>query len=424
MSDGPGQGDGQTPVVPVALIVGPGDRFLSGISYYTALLTSALAERGPVAMLMLRRLCPRVFYPGRARVGSTNGALPLPEVPIFNGLDWFWGFSALRAWRFLRRTRPQVVILQWWTATVLHSYVVLSWLAKRAGARLVVEMHEVQDVGEASLPLVSRYTRAGMRLVLSRADAVVVHSEFDRRAFRDIYPQLADLPTGVIPCGPFGNHVPLGDAQGAGEVPTRNHPPRQGEPIRLLTFGVVRPYKGHAELAAAVRLLMTSGLNFHLSVVGEVWQGYRQPLDELAAILPPDRLTIVDRYVADDAVPGFFAAADLIVLPYRRASSSGPLLTAMAWGMPVVTTSVEALVEMTAGYTGAVLVPPGDAEALADGIRSALPLIGTAHADPYSWAESAGRYLALLDRIGAGWGQDGRSPGDRAWDSSLTGGIA
>jgi glycosyltransferase involved in cell wall biosynthesis len=426
VSDGPGQGDGQTPVVPVALIVGPGDRFLSGVSYYTALLTSALAERGPVAMLMLRRLCPRAFYPGRARVGSTNGALPLPEVPIFNGLDWFWGLSAVGAWRFWHRIRPQVVILQWWTGTVLHSYVVLAWLAKRAGARLVVEMHEVQDVGEASLPLVSRYTRAGMRLLLSRADAIVVHSEFDRRALRDTYPQLADLPTGVIPCGPFGNHVPLGDAPASreDEVSSRQHPPRRGEPVRLLTFGVVRPYKGHAELAAAVRLLTKSGLNIHVSVVGEVWQGYREPLAELAAILPPDRLTVVDRYVADDEVPAFFAAADLVVLPYRRASASGPLLTAMACGLPVVTTSVGGLVEATAGYTGAVLVPPGDPAALAGGIRSALPLIGTAHTDPYSWAQSAERYMALLDRIDAGWGRDGRSPGDRAWDSSLTGGIA
>jgi len=76
---------------------------------------------------------------------------------------------------------------------VLHSYLALAWLAKRSGARLVVELHEVQDVGEATLPLVSRYTRAGMRLLLSRADAVVVQSEFDRIAMRDSYPQLARL---------------------------------------------------------------------------------------------------------------------------------------------------------------------------------------------------------------------------------------
>ncbi len=81
------KGDGHAPVGPVALIVGPGDRFLSGVSYITALLTSAMDERGPFAVLLLRRLCPRAFYPGRARVGSTDGALSLPEVPIFNGLD-------------------------------------------------------------------------------------------------------------------------------------------------------------------------------------------------------------------------------------------------------------------------------------------------------------------------------------------------
>lgn len=424
MSDRPAKGDGRTPAGSVALIVGPGDRFLSGVSYITAMQTSAMAERGPVAALLLRRLCPRIFYPGRARVGSTSGALSLPEVPVFNGLDWFWGPSALGAWRFWRRIRPSVVILHWWTGAVLHSYVALALLAKRAGARLVIEFHEAQDVGEASLPLVGRYTRAGMRLLLSRADAVAVHSEFDRLALRGTYPQLADLPTEVVSVGPFGNHVPHSDAPLDGNVSSRHHPPRPGEPVRLLIFGVVRPYKGHAELAEAVRLLTMTGLNIHLSVVGEVWQGYRQPLEELAAILPPDRLTVVDRFVADDEVPAFFSAADLLVLPYRRSSASGPLLTAMAWGLPVVTTSVGGLVEASAGYTGAVLVPPCDPAALADGIRSALPLIGTTHADPNSWARTAERYAALFDRIGADWGRDGQSPADRSADNSLAGGMA
>lgn len=97
MNAAPNEGDGHTSVGHVALIVGPGDRFLSGVSYYTSLLASALAEDGPVALLLLRKLCPRVVYPGRARVGKTDGTLPLPAVPVFNGLDWFWGSSALGA---------------------------------------------------------------------------------------------------------------------------------------------------------------------------------------------------------------------------------------------------------------------------------------------------------------------------------------
>ena len=392
--------DASALIAPTTLIVGPGDRFLSGVSYYTALLAGALAESGPVAILLLRRLCPRFLYPGRARVGSTDDTLPLPDAPVFNGLDWYWGLSALRALRFGRRAKAGVVVLQWWTGAVLHSYLAIAWLAQQVGARVVIEFHEMQDVGEAQLPMVSRYTQAGMRLLLRRADGVVVHSEFDRREFRRRYPKYAHLPIEVIPHGPYTHHsrTAVGTGGGTGGGPLRPPIPN-GEPVRLLIFGVVRPYKGHTDLAAAIRLLKNSGLDIHLSVVGEVWQGYRNPLDEFATILPADRLTIVDRYVDDDEVPEFFSKADLLVLPYRRSSASGPLHIAMSCGLPVVTTCVGGLVEATDGYTGAVLTAPGDPAALAEGIRRALPLIGRVHEDPLSWHRSAQRYSALLEAI-------------------------
>lgn len=381
----------------VILVVGSGDRFLSGVSYYTARLVSALAQQHPVAVLLLRRLCPRFAYPGRAHVGKTEGTLSFSHVPVFNGLDWFWGLSALRAWRFLRQIRPQTVILQWWTGTVLHSYLALAWLAKRSGARLIVEFHEVQDVGEARLPLVGYYTRAGMRRLLRRTDAVVVHSEFDRALIQAAYPLAVGLPIEVIPHGPYEQYAHVVTRRPAA-ASTR---PRTGEPVRLLIFGVVRPYKGHAELVEAVRVLRASGLDVHVSVVGEVWQGYHQPLDRLAALLPAERLTIVDRYVSDAEVPRFFTDTHVVVLPYHRCSASGPLHIAMSFGVPVVTTAVGGLVEATAGYTGAVLVPPGDPAALAAGIRAALPLVGLSHADPHSWSHTAERFTALLSRIKA-----------------------
>ena len=56
MSDGHTEWDGHTPVGPAALIVGPGDRFLSGVSYYTALLTTASLQEafgiGPAEALV------------------------------------------------------------------------------------------------------------------------------------------------------------------------------------------------------------------------------------------------------------------------------------------------------------------------------------------------------------------------------------
>jgi glycosyltransferase involved in cell wall biosynthesis len=69
-------------------------------------------------------------------------------------------------------------------------------------------------------------------------------------------------------------------------------------------------------------------------------------------------------------VPDLVAAADVFVLPSRWEGSSLALLEAMAAGKPVVATAVGGTRELvTDGETG-ILVPPDDATALADAVRS------------------------------------------------------
>src|SRR5579885_475218 len=131
----------------------------------------------------MRRLIPAILYPGRARVGRPVNSVDYdPSVPVFDGVDWFWLPSLWRALRFLRARQPDVLVLQWWTGAVLHTYAVLAAAARHRGARVVVEFHETQDTGESRIPFVASYGRWIARRVLSRCSAVVVHSEFDRRA--------------------------------------------------------------------------------------------------------------------------------------------------------------------------------------------------------------------------------------------------
>ena len=66
-------------------------------------------------------------------------------------LDWYWGRSLAGALTFIDEQRPDVVIFQWWTGAVLHTY--LRWPLRGArGVRVILEWHEGQDVGEATLP--------------------------------------------------------------------------------------------------------------------------------------------------------------------------------------------------------------------------------------------------------------------------------
>lgn len=373
-------------------VVGSGSRFLSGISYFTHRLATALAERNEVSVILVRRLMPARWYPGRERVGRALAALAYPPaIRALDGIDWYWGPSIVRAVLFLRRRRPQVLVLQWWTGTVLHSYLLLAWLARRWGVRVVMEFHEVQDVGEVDVPGAGAYVRALLPHLLRLIDASVVHSEFDRAVIRGRY-GLEDRPMVTIPHGPY-------------EPDAEEPPPRRGpdDVCRLLYFGVIRRYKGVEDLLAAFEAMgAEEAAGYRLQIVGEVWERWDLPGRLVRGSRHRDRIDFVDRYVSDAEAQAAFAAADAVVLPYHRSSASGPLHMAMSRGLPVVVTAVGGLVEATEGYEGALLVPPRDPAAILDAVRRARGLRGMRFADPHTWRRTADRYGELLAAISAG----------------------
>ncbi|MFC4068250.1 glycosyltransferase [Actinoplanes subglobosus] len=371
---------------PRILVVGSGWRFLSGISYYTCRLSNALHDRYEVGAILMRRLLPARLYPGRDRVGRSLTDLRYDQdVRVFDGVDWWAVPSLFRAVRFLRRFRPDVLVLQWWTGAVLHSYLALALAARRLGIRVIVEFHEVQDTGEARHRWATRYVRRCIRPLLSRTDGVVVHSRFDQAALAEAY-DLGAVPAEVALHGPFDHHLPDRPVREPGD-----------DMCRLLFFGTIRPYKGLEDLVLAFADL---GPNYHLTVVGETWEGWTGPGEMIAESPVRDRISFVNRYVADTEVNEFFAHADVVVLPYRRSSASGPLHIAMSHGLPVVVTAVGGLVEAAEHYSGAVLVPAAEPGELREAIVRAAGLTGRRHADPSSWGRTVDAYTRLLTRIG------------------------
>ena len=364
-------------------VVGSGWRFTSGISYYTCQLSGALADRATVSTILIRRLLPRFLYPGRARVGKRLAALEYdPRVTVYDGVDWFWGPSIVGAIRHIRRTRPNLVVLQWWTGTVAHTYLALAMAARAVGARVIVEFHEVQDTGEARLPLVSGYTRRTLAGILRRSEGFLVHSEFDREQLGRAY-DLSGRPVMVVPHGPFDQHKAV---RRAGEEGV----------CRLLFFGTIRPYKGLEYLVEAFNALTPEeAAGYRLTVVGETWEGWTKPLELIEASPYRDRITLVNRYVSDDEVTGHFAEADAVVLPYLRSSASGPLHIAMSNGLPVVVTAVGGLTEAVADYEGAILIEPGDAAALTDALHKARARSGDSYAERHSWERNVEAILSL-----------------------------
>jgi glycosyltransferase involved in cell wall biosynthesis len=377
------------------VVVGSGLHFASGISHYTYLLSSTLADEYSVGALLMRRLVPERFYPGRDHVGAAvadSVAYP-PEIPVYDGVDWYWGRSLAGALRYLDEQRPTVVIFEWWTGAVLHTYLRLARHAARLGARIVLEWHEGQDVGEAAMPIARRYVRTLMPRLLSLVDAHVVHSDFDREAIPAAY-SLGNAIVRVMPHGPYHHLVTSATARADASADS---------PFRLLYFGVIRPYKGVEDLVEAFSLLdREEAGQFRLSIVGETWEGCTAPDEAIARSPHQDLIERVDRYVSDEELAQYVTAADAVVLPYHRSSLSGPLFIAMTAGLPTVVTAVGGLSEVVEDYAGAVLVPPQDPVALRDALLKLPPRRGERYANPRSWEQTLDGYRALIDELRGG----------------------
>jgi glycosyltransferase involved in cell wall biosynthesis len=68
----------------------------------------------------------------------------------------------------------------------------------------------------------------------------------------------------------------------------------------------------------------------------------------------------------------FFAAADAIVLPYRRGYESGVALMAMSYGLPVIASDIPSMKETIENESTGTLFRSGDSGDLCDAVRNAL----------------------------------------------------
>lgn len=161
---------------------------------------------------------------------------------------------------------------------------------------------------------------------------------------------------------------------------------RHGSARRLLFVGLLDPLhkKGVPYLFEALMLLQDEVPPlWHLDIVGD---GPARPVyEEMAA-----RLGLTDRVTfhglkSKPEVAEFMRRADLFVLPSMWENLPCVLIEAMASGLPVVASKTGGVPEIVDQDTG-VLVPPGDAPALAKGIADVLRSL-----DRYDHTVIAGR---------------------------------
>lgn len=373
-------------------IAGPSKRFLSGVSYYTIRLANALAEQNEVSVIYFRELLPKLLFPGREHVGKPLTTLSLsPEIASFDGMDYYSPITWFKACGFLKKFKPDFLILQWWTSAAAHMHLILSLFKKIFGFKVIIEFHEVIDPLEEGILPVRMYSRALGRAIARSGNAFIVHSNADKQAIAGKY-KLDSERVHVIPHGLYDHYTPMDKSEARRRLGI-------AEENVLLFFGLIRTYKGVEYLIEAFETLPRELINkTRLLIVGELWEGGNEVLKRIESSKYRDKISLVAEYIPDEEVSLYFSAADALVLPYIRASQSGVAHIAMSLGKAVVVSEVGGLKEALAAYKGTFFFPARDVNALKEGILNALQYKNIKFPKPeYDWSAIAKRYNEVLN---------------------------
>lgn len=233
-------------------------------------------------------------------------------------------------------------------------------LARRRGVRVVWTCHNLAAHDSRPYPaLETRYWQLLPRLL----DGIISLSEFGVHQLHECYPALRAVPTFVVPHGHYRTVYP----REATRETARGQLGIAADANVFAFVGQVRPYKNLLTLLRAFRRL--EDVNAVLLIAGKIKLG--EQLAEFVELIAQDsRVRLFDRFIPDDELQYFFAAADLVVLPFREILNSGSAILALSFDRPVLVPAEGALREL-AGQVGSEWALTYEGELSADSLLRA-----------------------------------------------------
>lgn len=333
-------------------VVGPVYPYKGGIAHYTGLLCKSLRGQFETQMISFEVQYPKILFRKEQKDFENNSFEVQDTKYILHTANPFnWGRCA----REILAGKPDLVIFQWWHPYFAPCYRSLLRKLRRGGVKTLFICHNVFP--HERFPM----DRALAKMVLKKGDFFITHSKTDAADLRSIRRDAAV-------CEAVHPTYDAFQFQNLTQEEARQKLGLGGQEQVLLFFGFVREYKGLKHLIAALPGIAKRLPKVHLLIVGDFGKDKQEYLELIAQNNAEQFLTICDGYIPDQEVEQYFAASDLVVLPYESATQSGIVQIAYGFERPVVATNVGGLPDVVLHEKTGYLVPPRDPKALAEAV--------------------------------------------------------
>ena len=264
-------------------------------------------------------------------------------------------------------SKPDIIHIQW---LLLYQFDffwlrILKFMLRKSKTKLVLTAHNV-------LPHVNGYKHKSILMkIYPQFDAIIVHGEALKSQMHNILgASTKNITIEVIPHGSQTISFRKINMERVAEYEKSIQIRRNNKGRRFLFIGVIHKNKGLDILLKAWEKHLLRYPNDTLYIVGKPVYNIK---NELQIIKNKFNKTVLISmgFKSDEEIMAYYLSTDFVVLPYKEASQSGVLLSALTLGKPVIVTNVGELPSTVNAVSGGYIVPPNDFVSLCEALDKA-----------------------------------------------------
>ena len=302
-----------------------------GIATFNERMAKAFLENGhEVKIYTFSLQYPSFLFPGKTQYSNEDPPEELDIEVLVNSIN---PFNWIKAGRYLKEQKPDLVILRYWIPFMAPCLGTISKIVHKNKHTKVIAIADnvVPHEKKPGDKILSKY-------FVKNVDAFVTMS---KSVLKDLGMFDSQKPRKYTPhplYDNFGEIIPKEIAKKQLKL--------QDNINYVLFFGFIRDYKGLDILLEAFANKELCKFPLKLLIAGEFYAKPDKYLEIIKKNQLEDLVELRTEFIPNTEVHKYFCASDVVVQPYKSATQSGITQVAYHFNKPMITTNVGGLAEL------------------------------------------------------------------------------